>query len=83
MSTTIYSRAVLYADGSDIETGVSFDPTYRLGDDHQSYVKIKGAGSGDISVRVDHIHLLKQWLDEAVVADLDYRKLQAREREKP
>jgi hypothetical protein len=70
---TIYSRAVLYSDGGSIETGVAFDPTYRLGDDDQAYFHIKGVGSEELSVRVDHIPYLIEWLQDVAAADEAYR----------
>lgn len=70
MATT-FSRAVLYQDSADIETGVSFDPTYRLCDD-RSYFEIKGVGE-PATVRVDHIPLLIEWLQSIAVADEEHR----------
>src|SRR3546814_20452401 len=49
MKNVIFSRALLYDDGSGIETGVSFDPTLRLADADHQYVRINEA-----YVRVDH-----------------------------
>lgn len=69
-----YSRAVLYADGSAIETSVEFDPTYRLCDDDLSYVHIKGVGE-DATVRVDHIPYLIEWLQDVMAADEAHRAL--------
>lgn len=71
----VYSRGLLYSDGSGIETGVAFDPTYRLGKDDQSYVEIKGVGceGGEIHVRVDHLEHLIEWLKDVRSADWQYR----------
>ena len=83
MSRVIYSRSVLNDSGTGAEARVSFEPPCQLGDGYYSYVEIEGTSYDTARVRVDHIHLIKQWLDDVVVADLDYRKLQAREGEKP
>lgn len=72
-----FSRAILYGDASGIETGVSYAPTYRLGDDDQSYVKIEGPG-GDVHIRVDHIPYLIAWLGEAQAADDEARSASAK-----
>lgn len=71
----IYSRAILYKDDSGIETGVSFDPTYRLCSENQSYVNIHGVGDDGYgsSVRVDHIPHLIEWLHEVAALDREFR----------
>jgi hypothetical protein len=61
MRNIVYSRGIMYSDQSGIETGVSYDPTYNLLD--QSYVNITGVGE-DLSVRIDHIPLLIEWLQD-------------------
>lgn len=72
MANVIYSRAILYNDASGIETGVSFDPTYRLGEDDKSYVAIEGVGDG-VKVCVDHIEHLIEWLQSVAELDAEYR----------
>jgi hypothetical protein len=72
-----YSRAILYDDASGIETGVSFDPAYRLGKDDKSYVRIKGVGE-DVAVRVDHIDALIEWLRDVQAADRMHRHERAK-----
>ena len=69
----IYSRAILYSDASGTETGVTFDPTYRIEHEDQSYVEVQGVG-GAISVRVDHIPHLIKWLREVEALDWDYMR---------
>lgn len=59
MKNVIYSRALLYSDGSGIETGIAFDPTYRLDNAGHQYVHIKGE-----PIRLDHIDDLIDWLRE-------------------
>ncbi len=71
-----FSRAILYDDGSGIETGVEFAPTLRLGRDDLSYVEIKGVGEGT-HVRVDHIPALIEMLQGAAAADEEYRAARA------
>ena len=69
----IFSRAILYSDCSGVETGVEFDPTYRLGRDNDvSYVHLKGVGE-HIPVRVDHIPQLIEWLQGVQELDEDFR----------
>lgn len=70
---TIYSRGLLYSDGIGVETGVAFDPTYRLGKDDQRYVSITGVGSEDLHVRVDHLGHLIEWLRDVQAADRAYQ----------
>lgn len=60
--TTIFAKARLYSDGSGIETGVAYDPTFIIEGDR--YVTIKGVGD-PISVRLDHVDQLISWLREA------------------
>ena len=63
----IFQRAVLYDDGSGIEAGVAFDPTFTI--EGYQYVEIKGVGD-PISVRLDLVEKLANWLLQArVVAD--------------
>lgn len=59
MKNVVYSRAILYSDGSGIETGVAFDPTYRLNDAGDKYVHVQGQ-----PVRLDHVDHLIDWLRE-------------------
>lgn len=69
----IYSRGLLYSDGSGIEAGVEFDPTRRLGNDDLSYFEIEGVGSEKLSVRVDYIPYLIEWMQDVAAADEAYR----------
>lgn len=69
----IFSRAILYSDCSGVETGVEFDPTYRLGrDDDASYVHVKGVGDA-IPVRVAHIPQIIEWLQGVAELDEEFR----------
>lgn len=72
MRTVVFSRALLYSDAST-ETGVEFDPLYRLGrDNDDSYVRIEGVGE-PTHVRVDHIPQLIEWLQQVSTLDVQYR----------
>ncbi len=77
MGTVIYSRAILYDDMSAVETGVSYDPQYRLRSDDCSYVEIRGVGD-PVHVNVEHIHQLIEWLAEVRSIDLEARNSRAR-----
>lgn len=65
------SREVLYEDGSGPRCKVSFDSSYRLGDD-LSYVQIEGVG-GDIHVRISDIEMVREALAEAATLDRQVR----------
>ena len=62
------SREILYEDGSGPRCKVSFDSTYRLGDEDHSYVCIQGVG-GDIHVCISDLDMIRSALEEAETLD--------------